>query len=159
LLRHLHSTRDADFSSARLVAAHDDELADQLGNLVRRTLTLIARHRDGIVPAPAPAPWDGEEAALAAQAEATRVEAAAGFAGFALHQAAAAVWRLVAAANRYADRSAPWTLARAAAGGDREADGRLDTVLYALWEPLRVIAVEATPIIPGAAARIAEQLG
>jgi methionyl-tRNA synthetase len=170
LLRHLHSTRDGDFSRERLVAAHDDELADQLGNLVRRVLTLIERHQGGVVVAPGP--FGDEEAALAAQAAASAGDVAAACDDFALHGAVAAVWRLVAAANRYADRTAPWTLARAVTAGSASTGStgstgsagstaavRLATVLYCLAEALRLIAVESAPFIPGAAARIAAQLG
>jgi methionyl-tRNA synthetase len=151
LLRHLHSTRDGDFSRARLVEAYEVELADQLGNLVRRSLALIERHQDGVVAAPGPCGAD--EQRLIECATATVEEVKAAFESFALHQGVASIWRLVAAANRYADQTAPWTLAR------REDWSRLRTVLYCLAESLRLLAVLLSPIIPASAARISAQLG
>jgi methionyl-tRNA synthetase len=154
LLRHLHSTRDSDFSPARLAHAYDVELADQLGNLVRRVLALIARELGGVIAAPSPAAAGDDERALIAAAGEAEAEVAAAFARFALHQAVAAIWRFVAAANRYADRSAPWRLARAPGSA-----ARLHTVLYHLAESLLRIACWIAPVVPDTAARIGAQLG
>jgi methionyl-tRNA synthetase len=156
LLRHLHSTKDCDFSSEKLTESHDVELADQLGNLLRRSLALIARHQEGIVAAPGA--LGDEENALIERAVATVAEVDAGFEAFALHQSVASIWRLVAAANRYADRTAPWTLARAQQHDPLAAE-RLRTVLYCLAESLRLIAVLITPIVPTTAANVFQQLG
>lgn len=156
LLRHLHSTRDGDFSRDKLTQAYQAELADQLGNLLRRSLTLIARHQDGIVVAPGP--FGADEQELVTRAAVTLDEVQAAFSSFALHQAVASIWRLVAAANRYADQTAPWTLAKTRLEDARAAE-RLRTVLYCLAESLRLLAVLLSPIIPTAAAQITAQLG
>jgi methionyl-tRNA synthetase len=156
LLRHLHSTRDCDFSSEKLAESYDVELADQLGNLLRRSLALIARHAGGIIAAPGE--LGADENALIEHAVSTVAEVAAGFASFALHQAVAAIWRFVAAANRYADRTAPWTLAKTRLT-DPVAAERLRTVLYCLAESLRLLALLISPVIPTTAATLLTQLG
>ncbi len=154
LLRHIHTTRDGDFACERLVRAHNSELADQLGNLLQRVTVLIVRHRGGRVPAPHGS--TAAEDALAEAATSAVAEVAEGFDRFALHEAAAAVFRLVAAANRYADSAEPWRLARQP---DEQSATRLDTVLYYLAEALRIVAGLALPFIPGSAARIAARIG
>jgi methionyl-tRNA synthetase len=156
LVRHLHSTKDCDFNIEKIVASYNVELANQLGNLLRRSLTLVEQHQHGVILAPGP--LGDDEAALIDCARATVAEVAAGFDAFALHQAVAAVWRLVAAANRYADQTAPWTLAKARLH-DAHAAERLRTVLYCLAESLRLTATLIAPVIPGTAARIHVQLG
>jgi methionyl-tRNA synthetase len=156
LLRHLHSTRDGDFSCERLAEAYQVELADQLGNLLRRSLVLIERYQDAVVAAPGP--FGADEQELVARATVTLDEVTAAFEAFALHQGVASIWRLVAAANRYADQTAPWTLAKTRLEDPYVAE-RLRTVLYCLAESLRLLAVLLLPIIPTAAAQILAQLG
>ena len=70
-----------------------------------------------------------------------------------------AIWELVKRANQYVEQNAPWTLAKTAKGGDAEAAGRLDSVLYNLAESLRLLAVHLAPFLPATADGIAEQLG
>ena len=104
---HIRPFADGDFSEARLRAARDAELADQLGNLVRRTVTLLQRHSGTGGPGPAPA----EPAELALQ-RAGRARCRPGSTRrsprFAADEALAAVFDLVAATNRYLERTAPW---------------------------------------------------
>ena len=77
----------------------------------------------------------------------------------ALHEALAAIWEVVGAANKYVVEVTPWTLAKARESGDVEAGARLATALYTLIETQRLAAVFCEPFIPDAAARIAAQLG
>jgi methionyl-tRNA synthetase len=79
--------------------------------------------------------------------------------GCLLHEALAALWRVVGAANRYVDAHQPWALAKAAKAGDAEAAARLRDVLGELLEACRVIALTVTPFMPDAAARMLAQLG
>jgi methionyl-tRNA synthetase len=149
--RHLHTTADADFSTARLLEAHDSELADQLGNLLQRTLALIDRHCGGRVPTPGP--LSDQERELRRLGALAHEEQARAFDRFDLNDATAAALRFVAAANRYIDARAPWSLART---GAKEA---LATVLYELVEALRHAAWLLSPIIPKSAQSIRDRLG
>lgn len=159
LLRHLRTTRDGDFSRARLSEAHDAELADQLGNLVQRSLTLVARYRDSIVPrGPAPGP---DELALAHQIRQTSLDVSHWVEAFALHEALASIWRLIAAGNAYVDRRAPWSLAkRAAADGEHGAlSAELDLVLYTLVDLCRCLGCLLLPFLPTTAREILARVG
>ena len=152
LLRHVHATKDSDFSRARLVDAHDADLADQIGNLLRRALTLLLRHRDGKVPAAAA--LEAVDRRLIDSARRAAEDVECGFDSFALHQAASAALGFVTAINRYLDETRPWHLARRA-----DERPRLDTVLYQVAEALRFAAVLLTPFVPATAQRIVDQLG
>jgi methionyl-tRNA synthetase len=151
LLRHQRPFGDGDFSEARLRAARDRELADQLGNLVRRTITLVARSCAGRVPPAGPA--SPADQALRAEAQALPALLAQRLAGFAVDQALGGVFDLVAATNRYLDATAPWSLARG------EARERLATVLAHAVEAVRIAAVALAAFLPETSAAICAQLG
>ena len=157
LLRHTSVAEDSDFGRSRLVHAYNSELADQLGNLLSRTVAMAARYCDGAIPAPA-----GPTAAdrgLASLADGLEVRVREAMERFAPAEALAAIWEVIAAANKYVVEVAPWTLARARDAGDATAGERLATTLYHLIETLRLVAVFCQPFIPQAAARLAAQLG
>jgi len=151
VLRHLHTTGDSDFSEERLVAAHDDELADQFGNLLRRSLSLVAREFSGRIPEPGPS--TEPDAALRSVGDRALSEHLDAFARFDLNEATAAPLRLLAATNRYFDAQAPWALGKR---GDRQ---RLGSVLYATLEAAWRAAWLLAPAIPGASARVRSDLG
>lgn len=165
-LRYLHTTKDSDFREERLREAHDTDLAGKLGNLLQRTVALGLRHAstDGFelsLDATAPSTAD-EELRVASERAITDVCATVD--GFALHEALASCWELVAAANRYADDQTPWLLSRrvvtAADGSVRsELLAQLRHVLFRLCEALRVTALLIAPFLPETALRIARTLG
>jgi methionyl-tRNA synthetase len=157
LLRHTPAAEDSDFARGRLELAHNSELADQLGNLLSRTVSMVVKYCDGIVPPAGPLDAAAQRVAELGAALPARVRAAVE--RLALHEAVAAVWDLIGAANKYVVEVAPWILAKAAAAGDRAAGVRLATALYTLIEALRLAALHCEPFIPVAAARIAGQLG
>jgi len=157
LLRHTPAAEDSDYSRARLELAHNSELADQLGNLLSRTVSMVTKYYDGIVPAPQAQDEAARRLADLADALGARVQAAVE--RFALHEALAAIWEMIGAANKYVVEVAPWTLAKARATGDVEAEARLATALYTLIETLRLAAVFCEPFIPAAAGMITAQLG
>ncbi len=146
LLREVPRVGDTDFTVGKLVARADEDLANGLGNLVNRVVSMVHRYRGGQVPGAA-APDAGPLGAAVSQA-AGRVDAA--LAGFDLRAGTAAVWRIVEEANRYVERVRPWELARAA---DRAAD--LDAALAVLVGACRRVAAELAPFVPDAAARVA----
>jgi methionyl-tRNA synthetase len=122
------------------------DLADGLGNLASRSLAMLAKYRDGLVPA-------GEETSLdQAGAEAVRSYEQAMECND-LRGAAEAAWRIVTAANQYIVQTAPWALAKAG----REAE--LDTALAALARCLYRMAVLASPLMPGKAEELWGVLG
>lgn len=156
LLREMPRTEDTDFTVERLVRRANDDLANDLGNLLNRTVGMLDRYRDGIVPKPGPAqPADAELRALAARIP---DETVAALDDFDFRGSLDAIWRLVTRANRYVEENAPWTLARRAREGDDAAGRRLDAVLYNLAESLRLLAYHLTPYIPASANRIMSQL-
>ncbi|MGN6758460.1 MAG: methionine--tRNA ligase [Thermomicrobiales bacterium] len=156
-LRDAARTEDTDFTTARLSERYNADLANGLGNLLQRTISMIARWRAGIVPAPGPA--GTPEQRLAALAANLPDQIATALDEFDFRAALGALWALVASANRYVEESAPWQLARRAATGDRSASQQLDTALYTLAETLHVIASHLAPFLPSTSQRITAQLG
>ncbi|HXL96398.1 MAG TPA: methionine--tRNA ligase [Streptosporangiaceae bacterium] len=144
LLREVPRVGDADFTVERLIARADDELANGIGNLVNRVVSMIHRYREGRVPAA------GTGDALCRDVPG-QVDAA--LADFDFRQATAAVWAIADQANRYASSERPWELAR-----DPAAAARLDEVLATLYLACGVLGRELAPFLPDAATRITAQL-
>jgi methionyl-tRNA synthetase len=151
LLREMRFGSDADFSEEALTVRYNADLANDLGNLFSRVLTMAARYCSGKVPAPGA---DTEtERDLKSLASDSLADFQRLFAGSSFSDALEALWNLVRALNKYVDASAPWTLA---AAGDQE---RLDTVLYTLLECMRKTALHLLPVMPGKSALMLAQLG
>ena len=150
LLREVPFGNDGDFSHRAMVGRLNGDLANDLGNLCQRVLSMIAKNCDGAVPDPA-GREDPSDDALLDQAAAVldRVRAELDLQAF--HTALTAIWEVVGEANRYIDAQAPWTLRKT----DPE---RMQAVLYALAETIRRIAIIVQPFMPGAAATILDQL-
>jgi methionyl-tRNA synthetase len=146
LLREIPWDSDGNFTWDRFVDLYTADLADGLGNLASRSLAMLAKYRDGVVPAAGDTPLDA--AGLAAiQGYEHAMEAGD------LRGAAEAAWRMVTAANQYIVQTAPWALAKAG----REAE--LDTALAALARCLYRLAVLASPLMPGKAEELWGVLG
>jgi len=152
LLRGLSFSSGGDFSRASLVRHYNDELANDLGNLLNRVVTMTLRYRDGIIPTPGPAGSLDED--LQRIAEETRHRAAAALNDWEIGAALSIIWNFVRRSNQYIEQSEPWRLARQT--GQEE---HLDTVLYSAAEALRLLAVFLAPYIPSAANNILKQLG
>ncbi len=151
---------DWDYTEDSFVRTLNADLADGIGNLLNRVVSMVGRYYDGVVPAPGP--LTETEAMLTDLAAALPGRVDAAFERFRPDEALAATWELVSAANKYVVAVAPWTLAKArqAGGADGEAaEGRLATALYSLVEALRLIALYAAPFIPATADALAAQLG
>jgi methionyl-tRNA synthetase len=158
LLRQIPATEDGDFTAERFVGVYNADLADQLGNLLNRTLNMVSRYYGGVVPAPGPPAADSPLAELGARLRGRLEEA---LDRYAPHEALDAIWELVAAANRYVAEQQPWALAkrRALEGADAAAEERLAAVLALLVEALRLAAHACAPFLPATAEAIAHQLG
>jgi methionyl-tRNA synthetase len=159
LLREIPAYEDGDFTIERFQRAYNADLADQLGNLLNRTLSMVTRYYGGVVPAAAGKPTAHDRALIeAAQGVRGRVEAA--MARFDPQAALEAIWELVGLANKYVAEVEPWTLAkRRKAEGDGEAEWRLASVLYNLVETLRLVAHYLVPFLPSNSEAITAQLG
>jgi methionyl-tRNA synthetase len=160
LLRHVRSTEDGDFAHERFVRAYDAELAGQLGNLAHRTLSMIQRYCDGIIPAPV-----GKSHSDIAQASHLLPGTVkAHLQRFAFDDALAAIWSLVASANKYVTDRQPWSLARQAASRDdarsaAAARAELCNCLSDLAMALCIIGQCLAPLLPSTGERLLRQLG
>ncbi len=152
LLREMVFGLDANFTEEALVARINADLANNLGNLVSRTLNMTARYAEGRVPQ-AGAEGASERAVSEAAARAAE-EVDRSVRELAFHRALEGVFGLVDAVNRYLDASAPWQAARRPNGA-----GAVRTSLYTACEALRVVALLLAPFLPETAAEIAARLG
>jgi methionyl-tRNA synthetase len=151
LLREVPFGGDGDFSRRALISRLNVDLANDLGNLAQRTLSLVARNCDGRRP-PVPKVQTEDDDTLCMSAVALPGFVGAAIERQALHEALEAVWRVVRAANGYIDRQAPWAL--------RKTDpARMGDVLRILLHALRVVATVLTPFMPDSMSRMLDQLG
>ena len=150
LLREKPFGDDGSISHQAMVTRTNVDLANDLGNLAQRSLSLIARNCEGRLPARGPASEDDKEllgaAAALPQAMRERLDRQV------FHEALEEAWKVVRAANGYIDRQAPWALARSDIA-------RMAAVLRVLADTLRVVATVLQPFMPGSMARLLDQLG
>lgn len=146
VLRELDIGPDGNWTDAGFRARYSAELANGLGNLVNRSLSMLRRYRNGIVP-----PRSNE---LAPDAERAVNETRALLEQSQLQGPLQKIWSLVSRANQYVDQTAPFKLAK-----DPAQTQRLDEVLYNLAETCRVLAVLLWPFLPTTASKIYAQLG
>jgi methionyl-tRNA synthetase len=161
LLREVPRVGDADFTAARLVARANADLANDLGNLVSRVVTLVHRYRQGRVPqagSPAEQPPEPEHDRhghrLAAVGQQAPERIAAALAAFDFRAATAAIWDVVEEANRYVELTEPWRLARAERDGDAGAGRLLDASLALLVVTCAAVGRDLAPFVPDLAARV-----
>jgi methionyl-tRNA synthetase len=152
-LREVPFDKDAEVSWDSFVRRYNADLANDFGNLVNRTVSMANRYLGGERPAP------GKSGALATawmQALGTYREK---LDGLLLHEALAALWQFVGAANQLVELEKPWDLNKHARAGDLEAADRLRGVLGDLIEAARLISLAAAPFMPSVAPRAFAQLG
>jgi methionyl-tRNA synthetase len=153
VMREMTLGQDANFSDEAILTRYNADLANDLGNVVSRTTTMIARYCDGAIPAPSTG--DELDRALQADIQKTIEAARGGFARFELSVALQAIWDiLVRGVNQYIVKREPWRLAK------KDVDRPLlETTLYHSADALRVIAALVDPVMPEAAERIRRMLG
>jgi methionyl-tRNA synthetase len=145
VLRELDIGPDGNWTDAGFKSRYSSELANGLGNLVNRSLSMLKRYRNGVVPA--------RSNELAPDAEKIIAETKSLLEQNELQKALQAIWSLVTRANQYVDRTAPFKLAK-----DPAQSQRLDEVLYNLAETCRILAVLVWPFLPSTAGKINAQL-
>lgn len=153
LMRDIATGQDADFNEERLKARYNADLANDLGNLVNRTVSMARRYRSGALTPPS-SDISEDAAALSVLGSATAARFDAAMENYQVHSALEAVWELIAAANGFVESSAPWKLAK-----DPSQAARLDEVLVTLVEAARLSAALVHPVIPDSSDRLLTQLG
>jgi methionyl-tRNA synthetase len=151
LFREVVFGQDGAFSYDALVGRYNSELANGLGNLASRTLTMIHQYRGGLIPEAS-----NVESALAATARTAIDHASRAFDAFEFSRGLEAIWIMLSATDKFIVEQAPWKLAKAP--GD-EARQQLDDALYASAETLRIAVALLHPILPESTTKIWEQLG
>ena len=152
LLRNLSFATDGDFSRSDFIRHYNNDLANELGNLLNRVVSMISRYRKGTVPVPDEV---GErEVELQRVAEETWQQVRLALDHWKIGSALSSIWYVVRRANQYIEQSEPWKLARLEGQA-----GKLDTVLYTAAETVRLLGIYLAPFLPSASNRLLEQLG
>ena len=153
LLREVVFGLDGVFTTENFELRFNGDLANDLGNLVHRSLTMVEKYFGGVVPKPGP---EGDLEGMLefiAKGYASAARRAIDYVEF--HIALAHVWDLVKRANKYIEESAPWKVAKEGEAGQE----KLATIMYSLMESLRVTAISIAPFLPFTAQAIWSQLG
>ncbi len=148
-LREVPFGQDGNYSHEAIVTRINADLANDLGNLAQRSLSMIARNCGGAVPEPGA--FSQADRDLLWLADALPAKARAAMEDFAVHTALAEIWAVVAEANRYFASQEPWVLRK-------QDPARMGTVLYVTAEALRAIGILAQPFVPEAASRLLDLL-
>ncbi|WP_062995514.1 methionine--tRNA ligase [Nocardia mikamii] len=154
LLREISYGQDGSYSHDAIVGRINTDLANEYGNLVQRSLKMVARDFDSAVPTPGE--FTDADRELLDRANGLLERCRTEFDGQQLHLALEAIWLTLGETNKYFSAQQPWALAKS---GTPEDVAREATVLYVTLEVLRIVSILVQPVIPGSAGRILDQLG
>lgn len=157
LLREVPFGQDGDFSGQAMTGRYTSDLANGLGNLLSRTVTMIERFAKGMIPKPQPSTeseLDHELKKVAQELLDTKLPDYLHPERLEFNRALEAIWYLVQLGDQYIDKTAPWALAK-----KPDMQSRLDTVLYNAAETLRFLAIATYPFMPTTARNLLRQLG
>lgn len=149
LLREVPFGQDGNYSHDAIVGRLNADLANDLGNLAQRSLSMIAKNCEGR--APQPGAFSEADQAMLDAADALLTKTRLAFGDLALHSALASIWAVVAEANRYFANEQPWAL-------KKTNPERMATVLYVTAETVRIVALLAQPFMPTAAGKLLDLL-
>lgn len=149
-LREVQFGQDGGYSHEAIVARTNADLANDLGNLAQRSLSMIGKQYGGVLPEPGA--FTDNDKAILAMADGMLAQARTAMSTQQIHHALNAIWAVVAEANRYFAGEAPWALAKTD-------PARQQTVLYVTAEVVRQIAILAQPAMPDACAKLLDILG
>ncbi len=152
MLSEMPFAQDGSITYETIIERYNADLANTLGNLVNRTVSMVQKYFSGVIPTPqAYQPLDEEVRTLAME---TVAEVDRQMLTYHVSDALGAIFALARRSNKYIDETTPWTLAKT-----EEGKARLQTVLYVLLESIRYLGVLLTPFMPQSAAAILEQIG
>jgi len=149
LMREVPYGSDGSFSREQIITRINSDLANDLGNLAQRSLSMVQRYCDGVLPTPGPRTAADDE--LFAAGDGMIAEIHGQMDRLAFHEVLETIWRVVRATNSYVDAQAPWKLSK-------EDPDRMRSVLYNLVETIRNLALVLQPVIPAAASAMLDQL-
>ncbi len=153
LMREMVFGLDSSFNEEAFVQRYNSDLANDLGNLFSRSLTMVHKYFEGVVPQAVPGTESGLDSALVANSEKALQDYHEAMEEYAFHKALMAIWEFINHINKYIDVTAPWELAKR-----KELHEELQTVLYNIIEGLRIIAGLIYPIMPRTARIMQEHL-
>jgi methionyl-tRNA synthetase len=154
LLREVPFGQDGSYTDEAIITRVNADLANELGNLAQRSLSMVAKNLDGVVPEPS-ALTDADRALLA-QADGLLDRVRAHFDMQAMHLALEVIWRVLGEANRYFSAQEPWVLRKSADPVDQ---ARFATVLHTTLEVVRIAVLLAQPVMPESTGKLLDQLG
>jgi methionyl-tRNA synthetase len=154
LLREVPFGQDGSYSEDAIITRINTDLANELGNLAQRSLSMVAKNLDGIVPTPGE--LTAEDSELLEIADGLLDKVRTEFDSQAMHLALEAIWLMLGAANRYFSAQQPWVLRKSESDADHV---RFATVLYTTCEVVRIAALLIQPVMPESAGRLLELLG
>ncbi len=153
-LREVPFGQDGSYSDDAIVTRINTDLANELGNLAQRSLSMVAKNLDGI--APAPGELSADDTALLTLADGLLAEVRPHFDGQAMHLALESIWLMLGAANKYFSAQQPWVLRKSES---EAAQIRFRTVLYTTLEAVRIAALLIQPALPVSAGKLLDLLG
>ncbi len=157
LLREVPFGQDGSYSEEAIIKRINTDLANELGNLAQRSLSMVAKNLDGIVPTPCESSaFTPDDQALLDLADGLLEKTRRHFDDQAMHLALEAIWLMLGAANRYFSAQEPWVLRKSAEAADQQ---RFGTVLYTTMEVVRIAALLVQPVMPTSAASLLDLLG
>jgi methionyl-tRNA synthetase len=154
LLREVPFGQDGSYSEEAIITRINTDLANELGNLAQRSLSMVAKNLDGVVPDPGELTAADSELLAAADGLLERVRA--NFDGQAMHLALEAIWLMLGEANKYFSAQQPWVLRKSESAADQ---ARFRTVLYTTCEVVRIAALLVAPVMPESAGKLLDLLG
>ncbi|HPX35586.1 MAG TPA: methionine--tRNA ligase [Mycobacterium sp.] len=154
LLREVPFGQDGSYSEDAIIGRVNADLANEFGNLAQRSLSMVNKNLDGVVPEPGA--FSAEDTELLDLADGLLARVRSAFDEQAMHQGLEAIWLMLGAANRYFSAQEPWVLRKSESAADQV---RFRTVLYTTLEAVRVAALLVQPVMPASSARLLDLLG